>query len=71
MPPLMYVTYIVSCGFNILWLILWDRQEMPAALAVIFLLSVTLIVSQIVSYRALNQYEDELREYKLTKEVSG
>lgn len=69
MPPAMYWTYFVHLGFNIGWLILWDREDMIAALVVIFLFSATLIVCQIISYRALTKYEGALRENNLTKEV--
>ena len=69
MPPSLYWTYIVNLGLNVTWLILWDREEMPAGLAVIFSLSVVLIICQVISYRALNKYEATMRKENLTADV--
>ena len=71
MPPALYLSYTLNLVCNIVWLILWDREYMPAALGVIILLVLSLVVCLFLSYRAVLISLPALTRYKLTKEVSS
>ena len=70
MPPSLYLTFSLNLVCNITWLILWDREYMPAGLGVIVLLLLTLIACVVISYRAVLVNMPALIRYKLTKEVT-
>ena len=53
MPPSLYLTFSLNLVCNITWLILWEREYMPAGLGVIVLLLLTLIACVVISYRAV------------------
>lgn len=71
MPPLLYIIYSVNMVLNVTWLILWDRELMPAGLGVIIAMALTLMACLALSYHAVYTNTPSLIRYKLTKEVSG
>ncbi|XP_060070134.1 uncharacterized protein LOC132550134 [Ylistrum balloti] len=53
MPPTIYITYILNLGFNIAWIILFDRKYVNISLPDAALMALTLYVILIISCRAV------------------
>ncbi|OWF39584.1 uncharacterized protein LOC110464883 [Mizuhopecten yessoensis] len=55
MPPAIYIVYILNLGFNIAWMLLFDRKYIEIALADIILMALTLYAILIISSRAVRK----------------
>ena len=60
LPPSLFICYLLASGCNIAWLFLNDRDQIQAALAVLFLQSAALVLAMVVTYRSLEKSSPEL-----------
>lgn len=69
MPYSIYIIYIFSSVVNVIWLILWDREEMIAALPIIALIPFSLYCCTAVSCIAVHKCQPVLNKHNLMKEA--
>ena len=69
LPPSIYLFYCINLIANIVWLILWDRQNMIGALVDVFFMSIPLYVALAVSTIALAREKGSLVENGFQLEV--
>lgn len=69
MPVPFLVSYLFNMAFNCTWMIVFDREILEAACAVLFLITVTLIICLIFSYRNLDKGMDVLIKQERKSDV--
>ncbi len=56
LPTSFYVCYMLSCVFNVTWLIVWAREMIGLALAIIALITLSLMMCLVLAYTSLYDY---------------
>lgn len=56
LPAWFYIAYMVTCCFNVTWLIVWAHQKIAAASAVLFGITLSLVTCLALAYNSLDSY---------------
>jgi len=69
LPPSIYVLFTINLFANGAWLILWDREQMTAALVVCFLMSTPLYAAISVACSTMQMYKEQLYVVGLKRDI--